>query len=41
MRTSTFEDEDIGVLAEDLDLVEQALVSDGQALPQAPSEEEL
>ena len=27
MRTSTFEDEDIGVLAEDLDVVEQALIA--------------
>ncbi|MDP2012770.1 MAG: hypothetical protein Q8L05_00945 [Actinomycetota bacterium] len=41
MRTSTFEDEDIRVIADDLDPVEQSLVSDGQALPQAPSEEEL
>ncbi|MDP2014775.1 MAG: hypothetical protein Q8L05_11175 [Actinomycetota bacterium] len=40
MRTSTFEDEDIGVLADDLDLVGQALVCDGQALNPAPSEEE-
>ena len=40
MRTSTFEDQDIGALAEDLDLVEQALVADGQALHPAPSEEE-
>ncbi|MDD2818132.1 MAG: cytochrome c biogenesis protein ResB [Candidatus Nanopelagicales bacterium] len=30
MSTSTFEDKDIGVLAEDLDLVEQALESAGQ-----------
>ncbi|MDO8733082.1 MAG: cytochrome c biogenesis protein ResB [Actinomycetota bacterium] len=40
MRTSTFEDEDIGVLAEDLDLVEQALESAGQAQAAEPSKEE-
>ncbi|MDP2013439.1 MAG: cytochrome c biogenesis protein ResB, partial [Actinomycetota bacterium] len=38
MRTSTFEDEDIGVLAEDLDLVAQALESAGQTQEQ-PKEE--
>lgn len=38
MRTSTFEDEDIGVLAEDLDLVELALESAGQTKEQ-PKEE--
>ncbi|MDD2818133.1 MAG: hypothetical protein PHN51_04990 [Candidatus Nanopelagicales bacterium] len=40
MRTSNFEDEDIGALADDLALVEQALVADGQALRPAPSKEE-
>ncbi len=40
MRTSTFEDKDIGVLAEDLDLVEQALESAGQAHSPDASEEE-
>ena len=34
MRTSTFEDEDIGVLAEDLDLVEDALDAAGHTLSQ-------
>ena len=36
MRTSTFEDEDIGVLAEDLDLVEQALETAGHKLAAEP-----
>jgi len=36
MRTSTFEDEDIGVLAEDLDLVQDALESAGQTAAPAP-----
>lgn len=40
MRTSTFEDDDIGVLAEDLDLVEHALAAAGLVRAEAPPEEE-
>ena len=41
MRTSTFEDEDIGVLAEDLDLIEQALEAADQVRARVTTEEEV